>query len=108
MNKQLNTQLSDQLRKLVAAGEVKIKYPDGYHAWKQKFDYFYNITKDVNQTLNIIYGPEGGVKDYKGSIYHNANVVINKTVAKKEQKPKIEPRKHRSGSLKYIQLKKKP
>ena len=111
MNKLINTQLADQLLKTIEEGKVKLRYPDGYKAWKKKFDYFYNLTKSVSQTLNIIYGPQGGVTDYRGSIYSNANIPIKEVLKKPEQNKghhksryKRKPFK-KSGSLQYLFIK---
>ena len=83
----MNTQLADQFKDLKEAGLLKVKYPAGYKKWKAKFDYWFNITKDVNQTLDIIYGPGGGVKNYRGSLYRNANLKMP-IVTKKQDKRK--------------------
>ena len=82
-----NTELQDQFKVLKDVGLLKVKYPAGYKKWKAKFDYWYNITKDVNQTLDIIYGPGGGVKNYRGSLYRNANIKLP-TDSKKKGKSK--------------------
>ena len=71
-----NTELQDQFKVLKDVGLLKVKYPTGYKKWKAKFDYWFGITKDVQQTLDIIYGPGGGVKNYRGSLYRNANIKL--------------------------------
>ena len=86
----INTQLKDQLEIAISSGKFKPVYFNGYKIWKEKFDYFFNITKDVNQTLDILYGPNGGIDDYKGSIYRNSNLQIDKITKKKHIKEKIE------------------
>jgi hypothetical protein len=68
-----NSSLQDQLKNAVKSGQVKVVYPKGYQKWKKKFDYWMKITGSVSQTLNILYGPNGSVDDYKGSIYNNSN-----------------------------------
>jgi len=97
-----NNDLAKQLQRAITEGKIKPKYFDGYQQWKQKFDYFYEKTHDVTQTLNIMYGPGGSVNDYKGSIYVNSNVVVNKSIVKKVQKPE----QKKSGSLSYLRIKK--
>ena len=80
-----NPALRDQLGKLLRNGKLKVKHPDGWKKWKQKFDYIYKLTKgDLNQTFDIMYGPGGGVKNYKGSLYRNTGfkVPMNKPKAK--------------------------
>jgi len=72
----VNTQLADQLKELTEAGILKVKYPTGYKKWKAKFDYWFGITNDLSQTFDIIYGPGGGVKNYRGSLYRNANIKL--------------------------------
>jgi hypothetical protein len=102
-----NNQLTNQLKKAIDTGALKPKYPDGYKAWKEKFDYFYNITKDVEQTLNAIYGPGGSVTSYQGSIYRNSNLDITKAIA--VTKPVVKQhfvKKPGSKSLAYINFKK--
>jgi hypothetical protein len=101
-----NNSLSVQLQNILDKKKVKIIYPDGYKTWKEKFDYWYNITKDVRQTLDIIYGPGGGVTQYKGSLYVNSNL---STTAMIKPKPVIKKTdyKRSSGSLDYIRYKKK-
>ena len=69
----MHSSLGDQLKKAVKGGKIKVRYPDGYKKWKTKFDHFYKLTGNVKQTLDIIYGPNGGVSNYKGSLYRNAN-----------------------------------
>ena len=83
----LSTPTSYNLQELKQAGILKVKYPTGYKKWKAKFDYWYNVTKDVNQTLTIIYGPEGSVRNYKGSLYCNANLKMN-SIGQKRNKSK--------------------
>jgi hypothetical protein len=102
-----NNELAKQLKSAVESGKLKPKYFDGYQQWKQKFDYFFNKTNNVHETLNVMYGPGGGVGDYKGSIYHNSNIVVNKDVVKKKDLPKTKSHQHTSGSLKYLHFKKK-
>lgn len=72
-----NTGLQDQLKDLKEAGLLKVKYPAGYQKWKTKFDYWFDITKDVQQTLDIIYGHGGSVTNYRGSLYRNSNLDMN-------------------------------
>jgi hypothetical protein len=80
-----NTELQDQLKDLKEAGMLKVKYPAGYKKWKAKFDYWFNITKDVNAALNCIYGPgASGVNNYKGSIYRNSGINPNGTSKKRQ------------------------
>ena len=86
MHNPVNTQLADQFKDLKEAGLLKVKYPAGYKKWKTKFDYWFNITKDVQQTLDIIYGPGGGVHSYRGSLYRNSNLKI--PIAKNGNKQK--------------------
>lgn len=81
-----NSNLSDQLNELKSEGLLKVKYPVGYKKWKEKFDYWFSITKDVQQTFDIMYGPGGGVKSYRGSLYRNANIKL--PVSKKGSKKK--------------------
>ena len=81
-----NSELSDQLKDLKDTGILKVKYPPGYQKWKAKFDYWFNITKDVQQTLDIIYGPGGGVNNYKGSLYRNANLKMNEATKQKARR----------------------
>jgi len=78
----LNNLLAAQLQKALDEKKIKVVYPDGYRAWKQKFDYWYNITHSVSQTLDIIYGPGGSVGDYKGSIYQNSKFKPKETITK--------------------------
>ncbi len=90
-----NTELRDQLGKLLKDGKLKMKYPDGYKKWKKKFDYIYKVTNgDLNQTFDIMYGPGGGVKDYKGSLYRNTEFKVPKGKPKpKRKKPPKAPTK---------------
>lgn len=100
-----NTQLQEQLKKGIAEGKLKINYPDGYKVWKEKFDYWYSKTQDVHQVLNIMYGPGGGVNDYKGSIYTNSNLEINKIIlSRKNKKFNKQPVKN-SNVFNFLKLK---
>ena len=72
----MNDSLKNQLSKAIREKKIKIKYPKDYKKWKEKFDYFYGVTKDVQQTLDIIYGPGGSADNYKGSLYNNSNFNI--------------------------------
>ena len=76
-----NPTLAEQLEIL----KPYVKHPKGYKKWKAKFDYWFKITKDVQQTLDIMYGPGGGVNHYKGSICCNAKIKM----------PTKQPRKHK-------------
>ena len=87
----VNTQLHDQLRIAMEEKQIKLKYPAHYKKWKKKFDYWFNLTHDLNQTLDIMYGPGGSADDYKGSIYTNSNLDI-KAIEKPKKKQFI--RKH--------------
>src|SRR5258706_8510449 len=89
----INTQLRDQLQTALKAKQIEVKYPDGYKQWKEKFDYFFGITKDVKQTLDCLYGPNGGVDNYKGSIYVNSNLNVAEIAKTKQhyKKPKHKP-----------------
>ena len=71
-----NTSLRDQFKDLKEAGLLKVKYPAGYKKWKAKFDYWFNITKDLQQTFNIMYGHQGGVNNYRGSLYCNSGFKV--------------------------------
>ena len=71
-----NTELQDQFKVLKDAGVLKVRYPAGYKKWKAKFDYWFNITKDLQQTFNIMYGHQGGVNHYRGSLYCNSGLKI--------------------------------
>jgi len=81
-----NTQLKDALAEAIAKKQLKLAHPKGYEEWKKKFDYFYGITNSVEQTLNIIYGTDGGSKDYKGSLYNNSNFDVKNLPKKKAHK----------------------
>jgi hypothetical protein len=81
-----NTLLQDQLSNAINTGKLKPKHFDGYTAWKKKFDHFYEITHDVKQTLDILYGPNGGVNNYRGSLYRNSNLSTDKIAKKNTQK----------------------
>ena len=81
-----NTQFAEQLDILKKYSTSKIKYPKGYKQWKAKFDYWFNITKDVQQTLDIIYGHGGSVNNYRGSLYRNTNVRIPSPKGSKKSK----------------------
>lgn len=104
-----NDSLAKQLQSAVSKGQIKPKYFDGYKQWKDKFDYFYNITKDVNQTLNIMYGPNGGVNSYQGSLYVNSSLKVKE--AAMQSKPIKKTYKNYktiqkpSGALKFIKPK---
>jgi hypothetical protein len=94
-----NTQLQDQLTGAISKGKLNPKHFDGYVAWKTKFDYFYNITHDLEKTLDILYGPKGGVNDYKGSLYRNSNLSTD-NIPKQNQPRKIKPKvHHNAGAL---------
>ena len=81
-----NSALQDQLNQLKAQGQLKVKYPAGYQKWKKKFDYWYSITKDVHQTLEIIYG-HGGTADHStGSIYRNSTLKASDMVVKRTKR----------------------
>ena len=88
-----NTLLKDQLTNAINNGKLTPKHFDGYTAWKDKFDYFYNITHDVKKTLDIIYGPNGGVNNYKGSLYRNSNLSTT-TMVKTNPPKKVKPKPH--------------
>lgn len=90
----VNTQLQDQLRIAMEEKQIKLKYPAHYKKWKKKFDYWYNITHDLNQTLDIMYGPGGSSSNYKGSIYTNSNLDIKAIEKPKKKKNKQFIRKH--------------
>jgi hypothetical protein len=87
MSKPINTQLADQLRNVVKTDKDVIKYFKGYKKWKAKFEYWFNITKDVGQTLDIIYGRGGSPKHSTGSLYHNSNLDL-KSITKRQGKHK--------------------
>ena len=79
-----NPILRDKLREALKNNKHKIKYPDGYKKWKEKFDYWFKTTKgDLKQTLDIMYGPGGGVNNYRGSLYKNTDFKIPKKNKKK-------------------------
>jgi hypothetical protein len=69
-----NTSLRDQLKIVMDSGELKVTHHDGHKAWKAKFEYWHNVTHDTTKALDAIYGPNGGVNNYKGSIYCNSNL----------------------------------
>ena len=99
-----NNSLAKQLQDAINKGKIKPKYFDGYKQWKEKFDYWFEITKDVNQTLNIFYGPNGGVKKYAGSLYVNSSLNV-KEASKTSNQNKSEKKNfsHKSsGTLKFI------
>lgn len=100
----INTQLKDQLEAAMKQKKLEVRYPDGYKQWKEKFDYFFNVTKSVRSTLDSIYGPGGGVDNYQGSIYCNSNLNINKVV-KAEVKKAHTITKNSSKSFRFIKLK---
>lgn len=87
--KNINNSLGEQLSKALKQNKIKVKYPEGYKAWKQKFDYWYKVTGDLRQTLDIMYGPNGGVDNYKGSIYTNANFKFKKPIQSNNKKEKM-------------------
>lgn len=97
--KSINNTLAIQLAEALKQKKIQVKYPDGYKAWKQKFDYWYKVTGDLRQTLDIMYGPNGGVDNYKGSLYTNSNFKF-----KKKHTP--EPKKQEK-MISVFQVKKK-
>ncbi|TDI97014.1 MAG: hypothetical protein E2O29_01910 [Deltaproteobacteria bacterium] len=104
-----NTQLHDQLRIAIEEKLIKLRYPAHYKKWKKKFDYWFNLTKDLNQTLDIMYGPGGSADNYKGSIYRNSNLDIKaiekpktKQFVRKHNKPKSN---NKSSAFAHIRLK---
>jgi len=99
----INTQLKDQLEAAMKQKKIEVKYPDGYKQWKEKFDYFFGVTKSVRSTLDSIYGPGGGVDNYQGSIYRNSNLDIKKVVKTEIKKVQHKPQ-HSSKSFKFIKL----
>jgi len=100
----MNDSLKDQLQKALKEGKLKVKYPKGHKQWRTKFDYFYNITKSVEYTLKIMYGPEGSATNYKGSLYNNSNFNI-KSIKNKKIKRVNKSSKHSSV---FDYLKNKP
>lgn len=96
-NKTLNDSLKTQLASAIQQGRLKVKYFRGYEEWKAKLNYWCKVTKgDVSQALSIMYGPNGGVEDYRGSLYTNANIEIGKAI----QKRKANPTRRKSKNLK--------
>lgn len=101
--KSINNSLRDQLRAALKTGKVKVKYPEGYKQWKQKFDYFYGVTKDVNHTLDAIYGPNGSVDNYKGSVVANSDFKVpQKKHTHKKHQHNHKPKPKDSGALKHF------
>lgn len=110
----INTDLRDQLKNAIRDKKIIIKYPAHYKKWKKKFDYWFNITHDVKQTLEILYGPDGSADNYKGSIYTNANFDI-KAIENSTKRPHRQPhRTHannkpttngKSSAFNFIRLK---
>ena len=92
-----NPALHDALKKALSEGKIKPKYFDGYKGWKSKFNYWQKKTKNVDQTLDVMYGKGGGVKNYKGSITANSNF-NHKPIA-----PKQVNKKH-SNAFKFIKI----
>lgn len=82
----VNTQLRDQLKIAMEKKQIKLKYPAHYKKWKKKFDYWFNLTHDLNQTLDIMYGPGGSADNYRGSIYTNSNLDIRAIEKPKKKK----------------------
>ena len=96
-----NLTFKEQLKVLKDGGKLKLRYPDGYKSWKKKFDYWYRTTnKDLNQTLDIMYGPGGGVNNYKGSLYKNSNFRVPKE--KHNRNKKFKKQNEKSGIFKGI------
>jgi len=86
----MDKSLASQLQVAIKTGKIKVKHFDGEEAWSKKFKHFYNKTKSVSLTLDIIYGPNGGINNYQGSIYRNSNVKVNKQFKKVPKKSKRE------------------
>jgi hypothetical protein len=91
----INPSLQDQLKELKGAGVLKVKHPVGYKKWKAKFDYWFSITKDVQQAFNIMYGPGGGVNHYRGGLLCNSGVKI--PVPQPHKKKAKKPKEKRNG-----------
>ena len=106
-NNFVNHQLRDALTKALNDKKIKVTYPKGYKKWKEKFDYFYNITKSVDQTLKIIYGPDGSADNYKGSLYNNSNFNIKGIKNRKRNKPG-KPNKITKNSSVFNYIRNKP
>jgi len=100
-----NDQLQIELQKAIATKKLTPKYPKKYKQWKEKFDYWYNKTKDVRQALKIMYGPNGSVINYQGSLYNNSNFDIKK-IRKRHQKI-INKVKRQSSIFDYLKIKQK-
>lgn len=88
----MNNSLKEQLKKAIEDNKLKVKYPKGYKEWKTKFNYFYGITKSVEQALKIMYGPDGSADNYKGSLYNNSNFNVKHILKKKSSKPTKPPK----------------
>lgn len=101
----INTSLRDQLIKATNSKKIKVKHFDGEKKWKKKFNHFFKLTKDVKQTLDIMYGPNGGVNNYKGSLYRNSRVDINKEI--KNSKKLNTKNNKKSKIFSYIKHKKR-
>lgn len=81
-----NTVLKDQLKSAIKNKKIRLKHFDGEELWRKKFDHFYKLTGgNLDRTLDIMYGPDGGVNNYKGSIYRNSRIRVNEQF-KKAQK----------------------
>jgi len=104
-NKIFNNQLQVELQKAIATKKLTLKYPKKYKRWKEKFDYWHNKTKDVRQALKIMYGPNGSVTNYQGSLYNNSNFDI-KQIRKIHQK-RINKVKKPSNIFNYLKIKQK-
>ena len=102
-----NNQLQQQLQNAIKKGKIKVKYPKNYKEWKTKFDYWCNITKNSKQALEIMYGPDGGVKNYKGSLYNNSNFDIKKIKKRKQQLKNLRQtiKKPNSTIFSYLKVK---
>jgi len=101
-----NHTLRDQLKAGLNSGKLKVKYPDGYKRWKEKFDYFYKTTNgNLQQTLDIMYGPGGGVNNYKGSIYRNSNLDVSKLSKGKKKRGHNKTKPATNGALKVFKKK---
>jgi hypothetical protein len=99
----LNTQLQDQLRKAIKDGKINPKYPDGYRDWKAKFDYWFNITHDVLETLRVIHGEQGD-----GSIYKNSNLDIKAAIKPNiKMNPKMHSKSIHNNTFNILRLKEK-
>jgi len=97
-----NNSLRDQLRKAIQDKKIVIKHFKGESLWRKKFNHWHKITKNVKQTLDIMYGPSGTTKDYRGSLYNNSNYNLKKVLKKIKNGSAEKPSNSRSGVFKFI------